>query len=82
MSDASAPMRAGAIFSLIFATAFETPLPPNFAFAELERLELARRSARRSSGAADGAVLERDFRLDRRIAARIDNFTADDLHDL
>ena len=52
------------------------------AVAELERLELARRSARRSSGAADGAVLERDFCLDRRIAARIDDFTADDLHDL
>ena len=52
------------------------------AVAELQCLELARRSARRSGCAADGTILERDLRLDRRIAARIDDFTADDLHDL
>ena len=51
------------------------------AVAQLERLELACGRARRGRTAADRAILENDLRLNGRIAARIDDLTADNLSD-
>ena len=51
------------------------------AVTQLQCLELTRGCTRGRSAAANRAVLENDLCLDRRIAARIDDLTTDDLSD-
>ena len=64
------PVSASAISPLTCSTAPRTPLPPIAlaAVAQLDRLELPGRRARRDDGAASGAALEEDLDLDRRVA--------------
>ena len=75
-SAASSPISAGAISVRTFSTAFPTPLPEpgaRIAVAELDRLELPGRGARRHGGAPDLARVDLDVDLDRRVAARIED---------
>ena len=51
------------------------------AVAQFERFELARGRTGGRCAASDRTVEENDFRLDRRIAARINDLTSDDLSD-
>ena len=71
------PMSAGAITSRTLSTALRTPLPRialRVAVAQLERLVLAGRCARRDDRAAEGTAVEPDLGLDGGVAARIQNF--------
>src|SRR5205085_11440105 len=51
------------------------------AVPQLDGLVRAGRGAGRHAGAAARAVLEQNVDLDRRIAAAVQNFAADDVHD-
>ena len=55
---------------------------PLAAVAELDRLVLTGRRAARHRGPAPGAALEHDFDLDGRVAARVEDLAADDVHDV
>ena len=51
------------------------------AIAQFDRFAGAGRSARRNRGPPHRAVFEHDIHFDRRIAAAIEDFAADDIHD-
>ena len=51
------------------------------AVAQLDRLVRARGGARRHRRAAHGAILQHDVDLDRRVAAAVEDFAADDVDD-
>ena len=51
------------------------------AVAQLKSLKLTRGGTRRRSAAADRTILENDLRLNRRIAARVNDLTTDNLSD-
>ena len=74
-SAARAPVSAAAISPLTLATALRDPLagPGVAAVAQLDRLELAGRGARRHGGEAARARLEDDLDLDGRVAARVED---------
>ncbi len=52
---------------------------PLIAIAQLDRLMRTGRGARRNRRAAHGAILQHHVDLDRRVAAAVENFAADDV---
>ena len=81
-SLASRPRTASAISPFDVARRpSSTPLPPYgvAAVAQLDRLVHAGRGARRHGGAAEGARLELDVDLDRRVAARVEDLAGVDV---
>ncbi len=83
-SNASTPSRASAISPLTLPTAVCDPLAAEAraAVAQLDRLVLARRRARRHRGPAGGAGVEDHLDLDGRVATGIEDLTADDGDDV